>query len=424
MADSLVRVEHVSKRYCKRLRRSLLYGLQDLGRELVGRPRPEAGALRRDEFWAVRDVSLELRRGECLGLIGHNGAGKTTLLKMLNGIVKPDEGRIEIEGRVGALIALQAGFNPVLTGRENIYVSGMVLGLTRREINAKLDEIIAFSELGDFIDAPVRSYSSGMQVRLGFSVAAQLEPDVLLIDEVLAVGDAGFRFKCLNRIAELLRRAAVIFVSHSVSQVAKVCNRAMVLDHGRALVTTDSVGEAIDRYHQVFDYAAARAATEDWARIVGVRAASKTRSVEFRPGEQDGLPRLAIDAGDTLTIDLRVDVDPSIAAFSVSFTIEDAEHRPVAQVLSRNLTEDFPNTERHEHAVRLTVPRLPLNKGRYAVHAVMKEADRQVTLGKYLCRYDNFLELRVVGPHLIGAAPIQLDARWEARPATEPVDAP
>src|SRR5206468_4283587 len=196
----LVHVEHVSRRFCRNLRRSLWYGIQDIARDLNPFGRNSSGgssSLRKDEFWAVNDVSFELRRGECLGLIGRNGAGKTTLLKMLNGLIKPDCGCIEIRGRVGALIALGAGFNPILTGRENIYVNGAVLGLTKREIDEKIEEIIDFAEIREFIDSPVQSYSSGMQVRLGFAMASSLNPDILLLDEVLAVGDMGFQAKCL-----------------------------------------------------------------------------------------------------------------------------------------------------------------------------------------------------------------------------------
>ena len=149
---------------------------------------PHGAGLRPGEFWAVKDVSFKLRRGECLGLIGHNGAGKTTLLKMLNGLIKPDAESITMRGRVGALIALGAGFNPILTGRENIYINGSVLGLTKKEIDAKIDEIIDFAEIREFIDMPVQSYSSGMAGRLGFAVATALDPDVLIVDEVLAVG--------------------------------------------------------------------------------------------------------------------------------------------------------------------------------------------------------------------------------------------
>jgi lipopolysaccharide transport system ATP-binding protein len=193
--EVLMSVQGVSKKFCRSLKRSLWYGMQDIVSELnpfeshTSEVNVERHSiLRKDEFWAVNDVSFELRRGECLGLIGRNGAGKTTLLKMLNGLMKPDQGRIEIRGRVGALIALGAGFNPILTGRENIYVNGSVLGLTKREIDEKIEGIIDFADIREFIDSPVQSYSSGMQVRLGFAVATALEPDILLLDEVVIAG--------------------------------------------------------------------------------------------------------------------------------------------------------------------------------------------------------------------------------------------
>lgn len=234
-SDVLVKVEHVSKKFCRDLKKSLWYGIKDIATELI----PGTGSatrhsiLRPAEFWAVNDVSFELRRGECLGLIGRNGAGKTTLLKMLNGLIKPDRGRIEMRGRVGALIALGAGFNPVLTGRENIYVNGSVLGLSKREIDERLEEIIDFAEIGDFIDTPVQNYSSGMAVRLGFAVATIIKPDVLIIDEVLAVGDAAFRGKCYNQIDRIAPDSAIIFVSHSMEQVGRICNKSLVLQDGK-----------------------------------------------------------------------------------------------------------------------------------------------------------------------------------------------
>lgn len=205
-SDTLIRCENLSKKFCRDLKRSLWYGLTSSTANLFGNHCSDSAKLREGEFWANNDISFELKRGECLGLIGKNGAGKTTLLKMLNGLIKPDIGRIEMRGRIGALIALGAGFNPVLTGRENIYVNSSILGISKREVRARFDEIVEFSELCDFIDTPVRNYSSGMSVRLGFAVAVVLmKPDVLLLDEVLAVGDAAFRAKCLNRIIELLK---------------------------------------------------------------------------------------------------------------------------------------------------------------------------------------------------------------------------
>lgn len=232
--EVLIKVEGVSKKFCRSLKKSLWYGLKDIAGEVVG-CNGNLNQLRPLEFWAVNDVSFQLRRGECLGLIGRNGAGKTTLLKMLNGLIKPDRGRIEMRGHLGALIALGAGFNPILTGRENIYVNGSVLGLTKREIDAKIAEIIDFADIGDFIDTPVQSYSSGMQVRLGFAIATALNPDILLLDEVLAVGDASFRHKCYNRIGNLRQSSATIFVSHSMDQVGQFCDRLLVLSAGRAV---------------------------------------------------------------------------------------------------------------------------------------------------------------------------------------------
>jgi lipopolysaccharide transport system ATP-binding protein len=250
MSDVLIKADGVSKKFAKDLKKSLLYGLADVTRGVLGKPFEEH--LRKDEFWAVQDVSFEVRRGECLGLIGHNGAGKSTLLKMLNGLIRPDKGRIEMRGRIGALIELGAGFNPILTGRENIYNSGAVLGFTRAEINKKFDEIVAFSELEDFLDMPVQSYSSGMKVRLGFAVAAHTEPDVLLIDEVLAVGDLGFRIKCMNRIAELLSRCSVIFVSHSMTQIGKICTTGILLNDGEVQLKSDIVSDVINKYFTRF----------------------------------------------------------------------------------------------------------------------------------------------------------------------------
>lgn len=234
MSETLVKVENVSKKFCRDLKRSLWYGMKDIGSELVGRNNHQDN-LRHKEFWALQDISFKLKRGEVLGLIGRNGAGKTTLLKILNGLIKPDNGKVTMRGKVGALISLGAGFNPILTGRENIYVNGAVLGLSKKEIDEKFDEIVDFAELWDFIETPVQSYSSGMQVRLGFAVATALNPDILLLDEVLAVGDAAFRAKCYNRISCLVKNTAVIFVSHQMEHIARICNKTLLFQQGELI---------------------------------------------------------------------------------------------------------------------------------------------------------------------------------------------
>lgn len=188
-------------------------------------------------MWALRDVSFEVSEGEALGIVGHNGAGKTTLLKLLSRITAPTEGRIEIHGRLAALIEVGSGFHPELTGRENVYLHGAMLGMRRNEITSKMDSIIAFSGLEKYIDVPVKRYSSGMYVRLGFSVAAHLNPDIVLLDEVLAVGDVAFQAKCLDRISTLREAGrTIIFVSHDLASVYRLCDRAILLHHGRVVM--------------------------------------------------------------------------------------------------------------------------------------------------------------------------------------------
>lgn len=189
---------------------------------------------RHEEFWALRDVSFEVAPGETVGIVGPNGAGKSTMLKLISRIVEPTGGQIEVNGRVGALLELGAGFHPDLTGRENVYLNGSILGLSRAEIDRKLDEIIAFAELERFVDVPVKHYSSGMHVRLGFSVAVHTEPEILLVDEVLAVGDQNFQVKCNQKITDLRREGMTIsFVSHNLGAVRRMCDRAVWLDKGQ-----------------------------------------------------------------------------------------------------------------------------------------------------------------------------------------------
>jgi lipopolysaccharide transport system ATP-binding protein len=248
--EVLVKVEGLSKKFCKDLKTSLWYGVKDLVSGVTGAN--EERLLRPKEFWAVKDVNFELRRGECLGLIGHNGAGKSTLLKILNGLINPDAGKVTIKGRVGALIELGAGFNPILSGRENIYNNGAILGFTRKEIDNKLKTIIGFAELEEFIDMPVQHYSSGMKVRLGFAVAAQMEPDVLIIDEVLAVGDLGFILKCFKTIDTILPHTAVIFVSHNMPMVSRICNQIILMERGCSKFQGENVSKAIDLYYARF----------------------------------------------------------------------------------------------------------------------------------------------------------------------------
>ncbi len=301
--DVLVSVEGVRKKFCRSLKKSLWYGVKDMATEVVGGKRSH-GALRPGEFWAVSDVSFELCRGEALGLIGHNGAGKTTLLRMLNGLIKPDHGRIAMRGRVGALIALGAGFNPILTGRENIYVNGSVLGLTKHEIDSKMEAIIDFADIREFIDAPVQSYSSGMGVRLGFAIAAHCEPDILLLDEVLAVGDVGFQAKCFNALAQFRKQGtAFILVSHNMHQISRYCDKVLYLNRGRS-ATLGNVETAIAHFLQDMHTTASDSAGEmtDWSKVYG-SGKVRLKSAAFLNEVGEGIQSIKPGATFTLVVD-------------------------------------------------------------------------------------------------------------------------
>jgi len=245
--DIVIRVDGLTKKFCRSLKHILLYGTWDILREMLGL-RHDGGRLRPNEFLALDNVNLEIRRGETLGLVGANGCGKTTLLRLINGIFPPDAGRITVKGRVGALIAVGAGFHPHMTGRENIYLNGTILGMTRKQIDTNLDSIIAFADIGEFIDAPVSTYSSGMHVRLGFAIAIHSEPDIMLVDEILAVGDARFQRKCLDRIREMRKRGvSFILVTHNMHTVDAMCDRAVLLDRGR-VVAIGPPGDVVAQY--------------------------------------------------------------------------------------------------------------------------------------------------------------------------------
>lgn len=259
MSDIAIKVEGLSKCYLvghksgrqeryTALRDVIARNAKDLARKtrdmLQGRPIVQGDAV--EEFWALKDLNFEIKRGERVGIIGRNGAGKSTLLKILSRITEPTKGRVEIRGRVASLLEVGTGFHPELTGRENIYLNGAILGMSQREIRAKFDEIVDFAEVERFLDTPVKRYSSGMYVRLAFSVAAHLEPEILVVDEVLAVGDIGFQNKCLGKMDDISRREGrtVLLVSHQMSAIRNLCRKCLVFDRGE-IIFAGGVDEAI-----------------------------------------------------------------------------------------------------------------------------------------------------------------------------------
>ena len=252
MSDIAIRVENLGKRYRIGQRRERYGTLRDTLMQALGAPlrawRDRGHRKGKAEIWALQDVSFDVHRGDVLAVIGRNGAGKSTLLKILSRVARPTVGRAWIHGRVGSLLEVGTGFHPELTGRENIYLNGAILGMTKTEIDRKFDEIVAFAELDKFLDTPVKHYSSGMYMRLAFAVAAHLEPDILLVDEVLAVGDAAFQKKCLGKMGEVAKEGrTVLFVSHNMATIQRLCHSALLLDSGR-MTACGTVSDVIQLY--------------------------------------------------------------------------------------------------------------------------------------------------------------------------------
>lgn len=382
--EILIDVQNVSKRFCKDLKRSMRYGFMDSLRAIAGKD-ATTDRLRKDEFWAVKDVSFQLRRGECLGLIGHNGAGKSTLLKMLNGLINPDQGSITMRGKIGALIELGAGFNPILTGRENIYNNGAVLGFSRSEINAKVEAIIDFAEIREFIDTPVQNYSSGMRVRLGFAVAAQMEPDILLIDEVLAVGDMGFVIKCLNRISEMTPNCAMIFVTHSMPMMARVSTQVMLMDKGKEEFYSADIAEGISRYIQLFDAPESSNQGSGEADVVSIAIKDPSS------GEYVNNNTLLLKSYDDLEIELVLKLKSSVDEFIIGLTTFDGQLRETLSANSKNSDSKFRNNHNGLQTVSICVPNLILASGKYTVTIAIVEPKSL----KFYCRLSNAISFNM-----------------------------
>lgn len=285
-SDTALRMDQVYKKF---RRGETFNSLRDLIPAFTGRMfrQGELSATDEREFWALRDISFEVKHGEALGIIGHNGAGKSTILKILSRIMKPTKGTMTVNGRLSALIEVSAGFHHDLTGRENIFLNGTILGMTKREIQGKLDQIIAFSGLEDFIDTPVKRYSSGMYARLGFSVAAHVDPEILIVDEVLSVGDSVFQQKCVERMKEVIRSGAtVLFVSHNLKTVAEFCQRCLLVEKGRAVITGPS-DEVISTYLQKPSQSGARGDSSAPVRISNVKVRNEDgECLRFRSGDK------------------------------------------------------------------------------------------------------------------------------------------
>jgi lipopolysaccharide transport system ATP-binding protein len=305
---------------------------------------------------------------------------------MLNGLIAPDEGRIEMRGKVGALIELGAGFNPILTGRENIYNNAAVIGFSKKEVDAKLDSIIEFAELREFIDMPVQNYSSGMKVRLGFAVAAQMEPDILIIDEVLAVGDLGFRVKCINRINELMKKTAVIFVSHAMTQVSAICNRLILMDRGTIKFEGNDIGKGIEQYFLKFTGAEQQVVSNGMAELKLIRLQANTATNK----EEVAI----ISSGDTLNLFLQFRLNPEVHKIQIRVAVFNMEYRLLAEADSSQGNKVYSNTDSGIVDIHAALQGLTLRRGRYSIHVHVIDVDskekilRQSDVAEFVVKSD------------------------------------
>jgi homopolymeric O-antigen transport system ATP-binding protein len=313
--------------------------------------------------WALRDVSFDVYPGEVVGLIGRNGAGKSTLLKVLSRITEPTSGRAELRGRVLSLLEVGTGFHQELTGRENIYLNGAILGMTRREIDRKFDDIVAFSEIGPFLDTPSKRYSSGMYVRLAFAVAAHLDPEILVVDEVLAVGDSAFQKKCLDRIRDLGKSGGtVLFVSHNMGAVASLCQKAVVLDRGQLL----GYGPAREQIGLYLNHLSERSSADVAARTDrGGDGRARLTCVEFRDGA--GRPVESILAGEPLTIRLGYQAEGPLSSLEGHVSLCDERGANVT-LLSSRVTGDLLSDVPARGYLECFIPEVPLAPGSYLLN--------------------------------------------------------
>ena len=324
--------------------------------------------VRPTEIWAVRDVDLTIQPGESVGFVGRNGSGKTTLLRLIAGIFAPTEGRLEVGGSVGSLLELGAGFHPDFTGRENIYLSASIYGLPRKLVDERLEDIIAFSELDEFIDIPVRTYSSGMYMRLGFAIAVHIEADVLLLDEVFAVGDEAFQRKCIDRVLQFRERGGTLcFVSHDASAVERLCERAVLLTQGR-VEYDGATNEALKRYHAKL---AAEESPEELRAGLREWGSGEVRVADVLV-EGVGGPTEQFTSGDALVVRLRLVVEAPVDPPRLSLELRDSGGGLLASS-ALDLDQVGWDGSVGEQSLRFTVGRLPLAEGSFQLGVTLTD---------------------------------------------------
>ena len=367
--DTAIIVEGIGKRYRIGAAQERSDTLRDL---VVGSARRFGSILRggkartgSDTIWALKDVSFDVKRGQALGIIGRNGAGKSTLLKVLSRVTDPTEGYGELRGRVGSLLEVGTGFHPELTGRENIFLNGAILGMHRREIARRFDEIVDFSEVSQFIDTPVKRYSSGMYLRLAFAVAAHLEPEILVVDEVLAVGDADFQRKCLGKMGDVAQSGrTVLFVSHNMSAIQRLTQESIVLDKGRVLLRAPSA-EAVDFY---LNRGLSKLGERFWEADEVPLTAKPFVPLAMRILDKNGNVSDAVRSVDEFTVEVEYRLDEAITGLRVGYYLNTTRGEPVFTSFDTDdaaLFNEYTSRPAGTYLSRCTIPAHTLNEGRF-----------------------------------------------------------
>jgi len=364
MSDVAIRVEHLGKRY----RLGTLVAYRTLRDNLVDWFNPQReGGQPSGAFWALKDISFEVRQGQVLGVIGRNGAGKSTLLKILSRVTDPTEGLGEIHGRVGSLLEVGTGFHPELTGRENIFLNGAILGMKRGEIERKFDEIVAFSEVEKFIDTPVKRYSSGMYLRLAFAVAAHLEPEILVVDEVLAVGDAEFQRKCLGKMGDVAQQGrTVLFVSHNMSAILRLTQECIVLDKGRLALRAPTV-QAVDYY---LSRGFAQEGEHRWNDDEVPESAAPFRPLAIRVLNGQGKVVDTIRSVEPLVCEIEYSLSAAVTGLRVGIYLMSTRGEYILTSFDTDEPEQFERMSVRpagHYVSRCTLPADTLNEGRYVI---------------------------------------------------------
>jgi lipopolysaccharide transport system ATP-binding protein len=411
MSDIAVRVENLSKSYRIGAKQEAYKTLRDTVTDALISPFRKAqnifagrsaGANISEEIWALKDLSFEIKHGEVVGIIGRNGAGKSTLLKILSRITEPSLGYADIYGRVGALLEVGTGFHPELTGRENIYLNGSILGMGRKEINRKFDEIVDFAGVEKFIDTPVKHYSSGMGLRLGFAVAAHLEPDILIVDEVLAVGDVEFQKKCLGKMNDVASEGrTVLFVSHNMSAVSELCNTGIMLNNGK-IAYSGEIEDVIANYIEM-----TRLGQTQHTNVV-----SPSRILEFTEFSIEQLADGSLMSNQPFTIKLGFQISEAIPVMRLNAVIVDATDRKVSHLQIDNHGLEQETFPAGTYSLRIDYPPMWLSEGVYGLGFKIKI----IGLGKHDGKYETpILPVKFLGERAVDGSLINPKIDWQLK---------